>query len=65
MKREAHGTQHRDISNQIDEEASTAQRSDSPVQSINQHFPNLESNVGFILLRNTLLLSIAVIFNEA
>ncbi|WP_177186307.1 hypothetical protein [Nitrosomonas sp. Nm166] len=38
MKREAHGTQQPRHINQIDEEASTAQRSDSLVQSINQRF---------------------------
>ncbi|SFE46674.1 hypothetical protein [Nitrosomonas sp. Nm166] len=39
MKREAHGTQQPRHIDQIDEEASTAQRSDSPVQPINQRFP--------------------------
>ncbi|WP_090720250.1 lytic murein transglycosylase [Nitrosomonas sp. Nm166] len=38
MKREAHGTQQPRHINQIDEEANTAQQSDSPVQSINQRF---------------------------
>jgi hypothetical protein len=40
MKREARGTQRPRHIDQIDEEASTAQRSDSLVQSINQRFPS-------------------------
>ncbi|WP_090717207.1 hypothetical protein [Nitrosomonas sp. Nm166] len=44
MKREAQGTQQPRHINQIDEEASTAQRSDSPVQSINQPFPKSKFN---------------------
>ena len=40
MKHEAHGTQQPRHINMIGEGASTAQRSDSLVQSINQHFPN-------------------------
>ena len=39
MKREARGTQRPRHIIQIDEEVSTAQRSDSLVQSINQRFP--------------------------
>ena len=39
MKREAHGTQQPRHINRIGEGASTAQRSDSLVQSINQRFP--------------------------
>ena len=41
MKHEAHGTQQPRHINMIGEGASTAQRSDSLVQSINQRFPNL------------------------
>ncbi|MCG7757511.1 MAG: hypothetical protein LZF63_12735, partial [Nitrosomonas sp.] len=41
MKCEAHGTQQPGPINRIGEEVSTAQRSNSPVQSINPHFPNL------------------------
>ena len=39
MKHEAHGTQQPRHINMIGEGASTAQRSDSLVQSINQRFP--------------------------
>ncbi|WP_143074272.1 hypothetical protein [Nitrosomonas sp. Nm166] len=45
VKREAHGTQQPRHINQIDEEASTAQRSDSPVQSINQRFLRLNRKI--------------------
>ena len=41
MKHEAHGTQQPRHINMIGEGASTAQRSDSLVQSINQRFPKL------------------------
>ena len=41
MKREAHGTQQPRHINAIGEGASTAQRSDLLVQSINQRFPNM------------------------
>ncbi|WP_090718411.1 hypothetical protein [Nitrosomonas sp. Nm166] len=50
MKREAHGTQQPRHINQIDEEASTAQRSDSPVQSINQRFLSNSGSLGFMTL---------------
>ena len=40
MKHEAHGTQQSRHINMINKGASTAQRSDSLVQSINQRFPN-------------------------
>lgn len=40
MKHEAHGTQQPRHINMIGEGVSTAQRSDSLVQLINQHFPN-------------------------
>ena len=39
MKRKAHGTQKPRHINRIAEAASTAQRSDSPAQAINQRFP--------------------------
>ena len=39
MKRKAHGTQKPRHINRIVEVASTAQRSDSPAQAINQGFP--------------------------
>ncbi|MEI2658065.1 MAG: M20/M25/M40 family metallo-hydrolase [Nitrosomonas sp.] len=42
MKHEAHGTQQPRHINMIGEGASTAQRSDSLVQSINQRFPSAE-----------------------
>jgi len=41
MKHEALGTQQLRHINKIDEGVSTAQRSDSLVQSINQRFPNV------------------------
>jgi hypothetical protein len=40
-KGESHGTQQPRHINQIDEEVSTVRRSDSLVQSINQHFLKL------------------------
>ncbi|MDP1550447.1 MAG: hypothetical protein U1D41_04585 [Nitrosomonas sp.] len=42
MKHEAHGTQQPRHIDKIGEGASTAQRSDSFVQPINQRFPNLD-----------------------
>jgi hypothetical protein len=46
MKHEAHGTQQPRHINMIGEGVSTAQRSDSLVQSINQRFPYLPTYSG-------------------
>jgi hypothetical protein len=45
MKRWAHGTQEPRYINKIIEVASTAQRSDSPTQAINQRFPKPGINI--------------------
>ncbi|WP_156796959.1 hypothetical protein [Nitrosomonas sp. Is79A3] len=55
MKREAHGTQQLRHINQIGEEASTAQRSDSLVQAINQCFPKGSFLIGQQYEKNILV----------
>jgi DNA integrity scanning protein DisA with diadenylate cyclase activity len=66
MTHEAHGTQQPRHINKIGEEASTVQRSDSLVQSINQRFPNhdeivvvqgrsLRASGRFIMFRETMI----------
>ena len=59
MKCEAHGMQQPRHINRIGEGVSTAQRSNSLVQSINQRFPNAKKNVtATFLIRSLISLNI-------
>ena len=55
MKRKAHGTQKPRHIKRIVEVASTAQRSDSPAQAINQGFPKLSSIAMIIVIASNLI----------